>query len=264
MNKDKDAAVRWDSIGFGTLTIKQKPGDFCYGIDAVLLADFAAKGGSRKKPLINKGKKIIDLGCGTGIVPLILSHKAEFAEIWGLELQEESAELAAGNVLQNQLDERLRIVRGDVADIGISLGVEWKESFDAVCSNPPYMAGKTGIPNESAAKYIARHETSGTLEDFIRGASYLIKPRGDFYMVHRPSRLVDILTLCRQHRLEPKGLRFVEPRAGETPNILLIHCSKNGNPELKVLEPLRVYDQHGYTEEIKIIYERKQKYVNTK
>lgn len=257
MIKEKETAIRCDSIGFGDLSLKQRPGEFCYGVDAVLLADFAAKGGGRESTPLQKDKRIIDLGCGTGIVPLILSHKTNFTEIWGLELQDESIQLAKDNITLNQLDERIFLIQGDVSHIGYTLGSEWKGSFDAVSTNPPYMAGNRAIPNENRAKHIARHETSGTLEDFVRAASYLLKPRGDFYMVHRPSRLVDILCCCRQYRLEPKAIRFVSPRAGEAPNILLVHCSKNGNPELKVMDPLWVYDGSGYSEEIEAIYERK-------
>lgn len=257
MVKANKREIRCDSIGFSDLKLKQRPGDFCYGIDAVLLADFAAKGGGRKRAPAQKNKQIIDLGCGTGIVPLILSHKTDFKVIWGLELQEESIRLARDNIAMNHLEERIFLEQGDVSDIGYTLGGELKESFDAVCANPPYMAGNRAIPNESQAKHIARHETSGTLEDFVRAASYLLRPRGDFFMVHRPSRLVDILCCCRQYRLEPKAIRFVSPRSGEAPNILLIHCSKNGNPELKVMDPLWVYDGAGYSEEIEEIYERK-------
>lgn len=238
---------RVDNIGFGNLRLIQKPEDFCYGIDAVLLASFAE---------IRKNAKVIDLGTGTGIIPIILSHKTEAAKIIGVEIQEDSYERASRNILLNNLTNRIKVINNDIKDLfqieSITAG-----SFDAVVSNPPYVQGNGGLKNDKNAKTIARHETTASLEDFIQTAAKLLKDRGDFYLVHRPNRLVDIAVLCRQYRLEPKKVRLVSPSKDNKPNILLVHCVKHGKPDLKFLDPLSVYDEFGqYTDEIIKIYER--------
>ena len=258
---------RLDNIGFGDLRLIQKPEDFCYGIDAVILADFAAGGTGR---VYKDGAAVCDLGTGTGIIPLILSHKMPGAsQIFGVEVQKDSFERAVRNTEINGLTERLHMVCGDVSDSMIDEEI-WEmmrkirgektprfEGFDIVTANPPYTEGGRGIEGKNPAKVIARQETTGTLEDFIRTASALLREKGDFYMVHRPSRLADICCFCRKYRIEPKTLRFVSPRIGEAPNILLIHGVLGGGRELKILKPLAVYDENGsYTQEINMIYER--------
>jgi tRNA1Val (adenine37-N6)-methyltransferase len=238
---------RIDEIGFGNLRLIQKPEDFCYGLDAVLLATFAE---------IRKNARVIDLGTGTGIIPLILSHRAEGAEIVGVEIQQDSYERGLRNVSLNGLETRIRMVHGDVKHL-IKEKIVEKHSFDAVLTNPPYVKGDGGLKNKESAKTIARHETTAGLSDFIEEASLLLKDKGDFYMVHRPGRLVDISILCRQHKLEPKALRFVSPNKDTAPNILLVHCVRHGRPDLKILDPLYVYQEDGsYTEEIMRLYER--------
>jgi tRNA1Val (adenine37-N6)-methyltransferase len=239
---------RIDDIGFGTLRLIQKPEDFCYGIDAVLLATSAE---------IRKGARIIDLGTGTGIVPLILSHRTEAAEIFGVELQQDSYERALRNVAINDLEGRVRFLHGDVKLVPEE-NSSMVRSFDAVFTNPPYVKGGAGLRNMHSVKTIARHETTAELEDFIRTASFLLKDKGEFYMVHRPNRLVDICTLCRQYRLEPKELRLVCPDKETAPNILLIRCVKHGRSALKFKNPLYVYKEDGsYTDEIMELYERR-------
>ncbi|MCQ4637987.1 tRNA1(Val) (adenine(37)-N6)-methyltransferase [Anaerovorax odorimutans] len=234
---------RIDEIGFSDLRLIQKPEDFCYGVDAVILADFAAR-----KP----ARRIVDLGTGTGIIPHILSHKTSAETIYGIEYQEDAWARAVRNAELNGLTERLSFIQANVADFDRLTG--WA---DAVTANPPYMAGNGGLVNANQAKTIARHETVGTLEDFIGCACRLLRDRGDFYMVHRPSRLVDIFSLCRKYGLEPKEMRLVAPRAGQIPNIVLIHCVKGGGPELRLLETLFVYKAEGvYSDEIQRIYER--------
>lgn len=242
--------LRFDETGFGNLGVFQAPEEFCYGVDAVLLADFAAQAARKKKNC-----RIMDLGTGTGIVPLILSHKTEAQYIAGLEVQSNSYELAQKNITHNRLEHRVHVFHGDVSSF--SERELLAETFDVVTTNPPYFIGGGGLSSKNQAKSIARHETTGSLEDFVSLASSLLKDRGDFYMVHRPSRLVDIFTCCRKYKLEPKELRFVSGKSMEKPNILLVHCVKHGNAELRVLEPLAVHNNDGsYTEEILKIYEK--------
>ena len=242
--------LRYDETGFGDIGIFQAPEEFCYGVDAVLLADFAAQGARKRRQC-----RIMDLGTGTGIIPLILAHKTDAPYIGGLEVQPNSFELVKKNIEHNRLTGRLFAFQGDVSSF--SLEEELAATFDVVTTNPPYFVGGGGIESRNPAKSIARHETTGALEDFLRLASKLLRERGDFYMVHRPSRLVDIITGCRKYRLEPKELRFVSGKPMEKPNILLVHCVKYGNPELKILSPLAVHNENGsYTNEILKIYEK--------
>lgn len=234
---------RLDEIGFGSLKLIQKPEEFCYGVDAVILADFAAR-----KHLA----RIVDLGTGTGIIPLILSHKTGAEKIYGIEYQEASWQRAVRNAKLNGLEHRLQFVQANVADFH-----ELRGWADAVTANPPYMAGKGGLTNKSSAKTIARHETVGSLEDFISCACRLLREKGDFFMVHRPARLVDIFSLCRSYGLEPKEMRLVAPMEGKTANIVLVHCVKHGGSELSILPQLYVYQDKGiYSDEIQRIYER--------
>lgn len=249
---------RLDKTGFGELKIIQKPEEFCYGVDAVILADFAA-GRIRNSEALNGSRirKSIDLGTGTGIIPLILSHKTAIPEIYGLEIQESAYQRAVRNVTSNNLSGRIKIIKGDVADFMTEVEKSLMGVFDMVVTNPPYVAKGKGIENNSGAKLIARQETTGRVEDFIGAASKLLKDKGDFFMVHRPSRLVDIIVAMRDNSIEPKEMRFVSPNARKAPNILLIHGVKGGGRELKILDPLFIYDlEGGYTAEINAIYER--------
>lgn len=234
---------RIDQTGFSDLKLIQKPDEFCYGVDAVILADFA----SRKKT-----ERVVDLGTGTGIIPLIMSHKTDAKKIYGIEYQKDSYDRANRNAELNGLKERVEFINANVKDFS-----DLDEWADTVTANPPYMAHHGGIINGNSAKTIARHEVAGTLEDFIRCACRILKNKGDFYMVHRPSRLVDIFYLCRKYRIEPKEIRFVAPMKGKPANIVLIHCVKNGGSELKILSDLYVYGKQGvYSDEIQRIYER--------
>ena len=236
---------RVDEIGFGSLKVVQNPDWFCYGIDAVLLADFAKK---------KERAKITDLGTGTGIIPLILCHKAAPEKVIGVEAQTAVAELAKKTVAMNSLEDRIEILNCNVTEAVEMIG---KQTQDVVVSNPPYMAKGEGLECDIREKAVARHELLGSLEDFIACAEALLKEKGDFYMIHRPHRLVDVVTLCRAHRLEPKWMRFIQPSAGKKPNLFLIYCVKYGKPELKFQAPLCVYDADGcYTQEIMKIYER--------
>lgn len=252
------AGERLDNIGFGALKIVQMPKEFCYGIDAVILADFAAKISLGQGPK-QKGKveRVMDLGSGSGIVPLILSHKTELSKIYALELQEDSVDRARRTVSLNDLDERIEVIQGDVITFFGSDNENLKGYFDLVSSNPPYVAMGSGIKNADTPKHIARQETTASLDDFIMAASIFLRSKGHFVMVHRPSRLAELIYSMKTHGIEPKTLRFVSPLPNKSPNILLIHGIKDGGRELDVMDPLIVYESPSiYSEEIQNIYER--------
>ena len=255
---------RLDVTGFSGYHLIQKPEEFCYGVDAVLLANFAAKNA-------RKNHRICDLGTGTGNVPLILAHKTEAKQIVGVELQFDSWDRAMRMRALNQLEDRLNFANTDVATIaGPKLGKKnaakltgeaaellQPGSFQIVTTNPPYMAGTAALQSHNDAKRIARHETTAGVREFVAAAARLLDERGEFCMVHRPSRLADIIAACREFKLEPKELQMVAPRLGEAPNIVLIRCKKGGGAELNVLPTLPVYGEDGqYSEEIMRIYER--------
>lgn len=241
---------RTDKIGFGDLRLTQRPEDFCYGVDAVILADFASN-------YCKSGMDIMDLGTGNGIIPLILSHKTSAGRIHGLEVQKKAYETAAKNVIANDLTDRIEIILGNVKEVGSTLLPDLCGRMDLVVSNPPYMAHQRGLTNNNLAKTIARHETEGTLSDFLGAAARLLKEKGQLCMIHRPKRMVDLFCLARAVGLEPKELRLVCPKQGEPPNILLVRFMKGGGNELKILPTLNVYGDDGiYTEEIMSIYEK--------
>ena len=241
---------RIDETGFGDLKLIQKPELFCYGVDSVLLADFAASG--------RNGEKITvaDLGTGSGVIPLIISHKIADSLITGIEFQPQMAEMAVRTMKLNGLSDRISILRADVKDVR-EWGKNMKGRFDMVVANPPYFPRGSAIVNPLDAKAAARHETTADLEDFMRCAAWMLRDRGDFYMVHRPSRLADICCFGRKTGLEPKEMMFVSPTAGGIPNILLVHLVAGGGRELKILPPLAVYERDGsYTAALLAAYER--------
>lgn len=234
---------RIDDLQYKGLRLIQKTDGFCFGVDAVLLANFAD---------IKKGDKVIDLGTGTGIIPVLLAGKTQAAELTGLEIQTQMAEMAQRSVRLNDLSDRVRIVCGDIKE---SVGLFGAAAFNAVVSNPPYMNNGGGLVNPSDMKAISRHEIFCTLEDVIKSSERLLVPGGQFAMVHRPERLVDIIYLMRNYNIEPKYLRFVHPSPYKKANLVLIKGTRGGNPQLKMLEPLYVYNEKGeYSEEINKIY----------
>ncbi|MEG0292383.1 MAG: tRNA1(Val) (adenine(37)-N6)-methyltransferase [Anaerovoracaceae bacterium] len=238
---------RIDNIGFGEFKIIQKPEEFCYGIDAVIISDFVARFENG-----NSLKTGFDLGTGTGIIPLILSHKLKHSFITGIEVQEASYNRAQKNKEINNLNNRINFINANVTKLEKVLF----DTADFVVSNPPYMECCGGLKNDNKAKMIARHEIEATLPDFFEAASKLLKPKGKLYMVHRPSRLPDIFEYGRKYGLEPKQIRFVKPNVNGETNIVLIQFAKNGGKELKYLKDLIVYENGEYTDEIKIIYEK--------
>lgn len=225
------------------LKIIQNKKWFCFGMDAVLLTNFCD---------VKNNSAIVDLGTGTGIIPILLSGKRNISKAIGIEIQAEVAEMAARSVELNKLQNKIDILN---IDLNEAINHLQPNSFDAVISNPPYKLNKSGLVNPNDQKAISRHEIKCTLEDVIKAAAALLKQYGRFYMVHRPDRLADIICLLRKYRLEPKQIRFVHPKINEKPNMVLIRASKYGNPELKFDPPLYIYTEDGkYTEDVYRIY----------
>jgi tRNA1Val (adenine37-N6)-methyltransferase len=236
---------RIDDLQYKGLRLIQKEDGFCFGIDAVLLSYFAQ---------VPKNGSVIDLGTGTGIIAVLVAAKKDPARVVGLEIQADMAEMASRSVALNGLDGRISIVRGDIRD---AVQIFGPSSFDAVVTNPPYMEKGGGLLNPEDARAISRHEILCSLEDVISVSARLLKSGGKFSMVHRPHRLVDIMYHMRKYRIEPKLMRLVHPSPGKRPNMVLISGTKDGRAELRVQEPLYVYDGSGrYTKEIDVIYNR--------
>ena len=234
---------RLDDLERNGYQIIQNPDVFCFGMDAVLLSGFVKTG---------EGTKVMDLGCGNGIIPILLAAKTAAAQITGLEIQEYSADMAERSVRFNRLEERVSIVRGDIKEV---VGMFEAASFDTVTSNPPYIKGGKGLVNPDEPKAIARHELKCSLEDIILAAKYLLKPGGGFFMVHRPQRLSEIFVCCSMNGLEPKRMKLVHPFTDHEPNMVLLECRRGGKPQLNIEKPLIVYKSEGvYNDEIYDIY----------
>ncbi len=221
--------------------IVQNRGSFSYGTDAIFISSFA-----------NPKGVVVDLGTGTGIIPLRIIDKKNIKYIYGVEIQEEVAEMAKRSIALNGLEDKIKILNMDLKKLPEKLG---KASVDTVITNPPYMKNGGAILNDDENFSISRHEVLCNLEDIIKVSSYLLKPQGKFYMVHRPDRLADIVCTMRQYDIEIKYLRFVQPKISKKPNLLLIEGLKSGKPDLKLYPPLIVYNEDGsYTGEIDKIY----------
>lgn len=234
--------VQTDTLlnGYKILQDKER---FMFGIDAVLLANFTASA-------IKPANKIIDLGTGNGIIPLLLTDKV--THITGLEIQQESAALAQKSVELNSLETKIKIVNGDIKKVSQLFE---KHSFDCVTSNPPYMIGDHGKQSPFDAKAIARHEILCNLEDVISAADYLLKTHGSFFLIHRPFRIPEIFSSLYKHKMEPKRMQLVSPFLHTEPNIVIIEARKNANPRLKIEPEIVVYNKPGeYTKEIQEIY----------
>ena len=235
-----------DDLEYKGLKIIQNKKGFCFGIDSVLLTDFAKE--------IKPNSRIIDLGSGTGIIPILLSAKTKNTNFIGIEIQEDVAEMASRSIKLNHLENRIKIENDSILNLKSKYE---KGIFDAVTTNPPYKKLNTGLVNENSQKVISRHEITASLEDFIEITSYLLKDFGEFYMVHRPDRLVDIIYLMRYYNIEPKKIRCVYPNRQKPTNLILIKGVKCGKPFLKFEDNLYVYDEDGnYTEEILRIYNK--------
>ncbi|MCR5828846.1 MAG: tRNA1(Val) (adenine(37)-N6)-methyltransferase [Lachnospiraceae bacterium] len=234
---------RADDLQLCGLFCIQDKDRFCFGMDAVLLSGFAT---------VKENETCLDLGTGTGIIPLLLSAKTKGKHFTGLEIQEDSAEMAERSVRLNGLRDRIDIVRGDIKQAG---SIFEKSSFDVITGNPPYMTDLHGLKNPAEAKAIARHEVLCSLKEFVAAAAALVRPGGRFYMVHRPFRLPEILCELRNVRLEPKRMRLVHPFVDREPSMVLIESVRGGNPRMKVEAPLILYEKEGvYSEEVRRDY----------
>ena len=234
---------RIDDLQRNHYRIIQDSRRFCFGMDAVLLSGFAKA---------KEGDQVLDLGTGTGIIPILMEAKTKAEHLTGLEIQPDSADMARRSVKLNRLEKKIDIVTGDIKEADSLFGAA---SFDVVTCNPPYMTEHHGITNPHSPKAIARHELLCTLEDVIRVSSRLLKPGGNFFMVHRPFRLADIIVLLRQYKLEPKRMKLVYPFVDKEPNMVLIEANRGGRAAMTVEKPLIVYKEQGvYTDEIYDIY----------
>ena len=234
---------RLDDLQRNGYQIIQKKNGFCFGMDAVLLSGFAR---------VKQGEKAIDLGTGTGIIPILLEAKYEGEHYTGLEIQDEMADMAARSVALNHLEEKVSIVKGDIKEASRLFGAA---SFDVVTSNPPYMNDAHGLKNPDLPKAISRHEVLCTLDDVTREAARLLRPGGRFYMVHRPHRLIEIITALTKYKLELKRMKMVHPFVEKDANMVLIEAVRGGKSMIKVEAPIVVYQEPGvYTQEIYDIY----------
>ncbi len=230
---------RIDDLEINGFRIIQNPFCFCFGMDAVLLANFAR---------ISPKADVIDLGTGTGIVPLLLAAKSKGQSWTGLEIQENMVDMARRSVEMNEVTEKVNILQGDLKAVREMFK---PAQFGAVTSNPPYMKENSGLKNPSDTIYISRHEVSASLEDVVSASSYLLKTNGTFTMVHRPSRLPEIMEMMVEYRLEPKRMQLVQPTVDKEPNLVLIEGVKEAGRECRILPTLAVYDNEGnYTEEL--------------
>lgn len=234
---------RIDDLQRNHYRIIQDPKRFCFGMDAVLLSGFAKAA---------DGDRVLDLGTGSGIIPLLMEAKTKAAHLTGLEIQADSADMAARSVKLNGLEDKITIVTGDIKEAVSLFGAA---SFDVVTCNPPYMTKHHGLTNPQSPKAIARHELLCTLEDVICQSARLLKPGGNFYLVHRPFRLAEIIVLLKEHKLEPKRMKLVYPFIDKEPNMVLLEANRGGKPRMTVEKPLIVYKEPGvYTDEIYEVY----------
>jgi len=237
---------RIDDLELNNFKIIQKNDGFCFGIDSVLLSDFAME--------IKKDSMVADLGTGTGILSILLCAKTDLRKIIGIEIQDDMADMAKRSCILNDLQDRFEVINANIKNLPDILN---QNQFDAVIMNPPYVKINTGKINNNKKKLISRHEITASLDDFILTSKKILKDKGSVYIVHRPNRLIDLCYLLREHKLEPKTIRFVYPKKNSEANLILIKAVKNGGSFLKIMEPLYIYDDDGnYTKEILKIYNK--------
>lgn len=237
---------RIDDLEYKNLKIVQDKDGFCFGIDSVLLSDFAKE--------IRSKSIVLDLGTGNGVLGILLCGKTNLSKIYGVEIQEDMANIAQKSINLNKLNNRFEIINDNIKNLNSYFK---NDSIDAIISNPPYKKDNSGLKNESQKKLIARHEITANLEDFISVSSKLLKSNSSLYMVHRPERLADLFYLLKKYKLEPKKLRFVQSFANTKPKFFLIKATKNANSFLNIEQPLIIYNSDGsYTDEILKIYNK--------
>lgn len=237
---------RIDDLQLNNLKIIQNKDGFCFGIDAVLLSDFAKD--------IRNNSKVLDLGTGTGIIGILLCAKTKLSKIYGIDIQKDVCDMASRSIKLNNLEDKFEIINTNIKEL---LNNFEEASFDAIVSNPPYKKDNSGLKNESETKLISRHEITASLEDFISVSSKLLKSNGSIYMVHRPERLSDLFYLLKKYNLEPKKLRLVQSYQDSKPKLVLVKATKNVKSFLNIEEPLIIYNKDGsYTDEIFKIYNK--------
>ena len=238
---------RIDDLEYKGLKIIQNENYFCFGIDSILLSDFAKD--------LKKDSNVLDIGTGTGIISILLAKKTECKKIYALEIQKEISEMAGRSVKLNNLENTIEIINDNIKNIEKYLD---KNSINAIVTNPPYKKRETGIENQDKRKLISRHEMKASLEDFIKISKDMLKDKGEIYIVHRPERLVDLLTTMRNYKIEPKKVRLVYSNINAVPKLVLVQGIKNARPFLKMEKNLYVYNENGeYTDEILKIYNKK-------
>jgi tRNA1Val (adenine37-N6)-methyltransferase len=214
----------------GKLQVLQKKKGYRFSVDSILLSRFVR---------IRKNERVIDLGTGCGILPLLLSYTTKARSFVGVEIQEGLAACAQKNVVLNHLDTRISILSLDFRELK---GAFPPGAFDVVLSNPPYRKQQSGRINPSVEKAVARHEIKGTLQDLISAASYLLPPKGRCYLVFPAVRTVDLLVALRGGKLEPKRLQFVHPRRGAEAKFVLTESIKTRGVELKIMNPFILHE----------------------
>lgn len=239
---------RIDDLQLNNLKIIQNKDGFCFGIDAVLLSDFAKD--------IRNNSKVLDLGTGTGIIGILLCAKTKLSKIYGIDIQKDVCDMALRSIKLNNLEDKFEIINTNIKELTNTFE---ESSFDAIVSNPPYKKDNTGLKNEAETKLISRHEITASLEDFISISSKLLKSNGSIYMVHRPERLSDLFYLLKKYNLEPKKLRLVQSYQDSKPKLILVKATKNAKSFLNIEEPLIIYNKDGsYTDEIFKIYSKEE------
>lgn len=225
---------RLDDLQLSGYWIIQDKSRFCFGVDAVLLTDFV-----KVKPK----ERVLDLGTGTGVIPILLEAKTKGEHFTGLEIQEESADMARRSVLYNHLQDKVEIVTGDIKE---AAEIFRPASFDVITTNPPYMLNHHGLKNAADARTIARHEVLCSLDDILReSAKLLLESKGRFYMIHKPFRLAEILTKMCSYKIEPKRIQFVHPYVDKEPAMVMIEGMKGGKSRVKVEPPIIMYEKEN-------------------
>ena len=222
---------RLDDLQLGGLEIIQDPNKFCFGVDAVFLSDFA-----RVKP----GETVLEMGTGNGIIPLLLSAKTQGRKFTGLEIQQDTAEMARRSVLHNHLEDRIEIVTGDIKE---AAEIFKPAFFDVITTNPPYMLADHGLRNPDSARAVARHEVLCSLDDILRESMRLLQDKGRFYMIHRPFRLTEIMIKMNHYKIEPKRIQFIYPHIDREPAMVLIEGVRGAKPRVTVEPPIIIYDR---------------------